>query len=286
MYALAELPIRSLRVRYDCEAVSALGASDSVTSARLAWSPSFDAASVKRKSICVAVGCRASICSGATQPCALRLRSKANPTTVRSGPDGTSSFLPRSSAVQSGCRFRTTSPGRVAQRPAHTSSRSTGAAGSARPTMVRSLPRPKSMVPRGSSITAWAKGPAAASTPGCRAARASSASKTAAGSKAATTCGPRCFSKALSKGAVAASSRPSATTIAVVEVSVTSAMTRVWSLRRRTAARAVRHTALMRTAPGCARPSPCRRRTRPAGWHSVWRGARRGSPGSGSGRSG
>lgn len=219
-----------------------------------------DDASEKRRSSCVVAGCSASIWEGATQASAVRLRSKAKPTMVSVGPEGTGIRLPRSSAVQSDCRLRTTSPGAVAQRPAQRSSRSTSPPGSARPTTVTSPKTPYCAVSRGSATVARGNGPSTASTPGSRAARASCASEATDRSNAATTWGPRCSPKALSNGAEAASTSPSATTIAPVEVSVTRVMTRVWSLRRRTAARAARHTALMRTAPGCAARSPGRRR--------------------------
>ena len=96
-------------------------------------------------------------------------------------------------------------------------------------------------------------GPAAASTPGLRAVSASSASETLARSKAATTCGPRCAANVRSNGPDDASSRPSATTIATVEHSTTTARIALCTLRRRTAANATAQNALTGTTPAPAR---------------------------------
>ena len=105
------------------------------------------------------------------------------------------------------------------------------------------------MASRGSSTVAWPNGPAAASTPGRRAARANWASETLVGVERGRRHAGRVAGRRPGRtGADAASSRPSATTIVVGgESATTRPMTKVWSLRRRTAARAARHTALMRT---------------------------------------
>ncbi len=126
------------------------------------------------------------ICSGETQAPADLLIAAANPTTVSGADPGTSSVVP--SSWGPGEPFEgqptTISPGAVAQWPSSSSIRSTGPPGSARPTTVREPPGVHSQ-PGGTFTTLCPNGPAAASTPGCRAVRASCSGDAFAGSKVA-----------------------------------------------------------------------------------------------------
>jgi len=222
------------------------------------------------------VGCSAVICSGDTQASADWLRLCARPTTVnRLPPRITSALLSGgylSESAPGAGWLSTTSPGAVGQRPRQRFRRSTGPPGSARPTTVSGPCGPGPPASVRSSVT-WPNGPAMAATP----IRwpASCASVTLARSYTATACGPCCLAKARSNGAEEASSRASATTIVVVESRTTRPMTNVCTRRRRTAARAARHTALM-PIPDCARGRSARRPARPRGWRTASRAARRG----------
>ncbi|MGN5381930.1 hypothetical protein ACQ4WX_47060 [Streptomyces lasalocidi] len=116
----------------------------------------------------------------------------------------------------------------VAQCPAKRSSRSTAPPGSARPTTVRgpgAVPGIRDAALSGIAITACGNGPAEARTPGRCSVRPSCAPETFAASNVATTCAPCAWPKIRSKGPETTSSRPSATTRAMLETRTTAPIT-------------------------------------------------------------
>ena len=242
--------------------VTVPGGSAPVTSARSPRTCALVPAWANRYSSCplgtAPRGCRAAVSAGATQPSAVLVMELAKPTTVRfwaCGDPVTVIVLPTTGPPSPAVLFSVTWPGPLAQRPAFSTTSSTGPPGEDRPTSVS--------CPKGWPLNCdWTvtspNGPAIAVTP-CRVRVAASRAESACAEFTVTIrCAPFWAAKACWNGPLLAASSVRPRVAEAVETSSTMPSTTAWTLCRRIPPVAVL------TAPSQFTGTPPRGR-RPAG---------------------